>query len=110
MEGKQRYKCRECNKNPTEAKRKEYTKDEKLKMVKAYLNGLGFNAIARVFDVSVSGVTYFIKNLGTKLEELKKKEIREEDVIQLLEADELFTYVKKRTAAKQNKTKSEYGR
>ena len=45
-------------------------------------------------------VFYIIKKFDTKLEELKKKETREEDIIQLLEADELFTYAEKNKPSK----------
>jgi hypothetical protein len=39
---------------------------------------------------------YVIKKLGKQLEELQKKEkITEKEIIEVLETDELFTYVKK---------------
>jgi hypothetical protein len=56
---------------------------------------MGFRAAARVFEVPLSTIYYFIKKLGKKLEELKNTNPSDDQIIQLLEADELFTYVGK---------------
>jgi transposase-like protein len=93
---KQRYKCKECKRTFTNAKRNEYGKEIKLKMIKSYLNGVGFRQISRIFDIPLSAVIYIIKKIALKLEEVKKKEVlKDKDIIEVLEADELFTYVKK---------------
>jgi len=93
---KQRYECKDCGRNPRKTDKREYTRDEKIKILKSYLNGVGFRAIGRIFDISLSGVIYTIKKYGKKLQELKKKEFSEKEVLEVLEADELFTYVKKK--------------
>ena len=92
---KQRYKCKTCGKNGREYKPK-YLNDIKLKIIKSYLNGVGFRQIERIFDVPYQLVVYWIKKLNSKLEELKKSDkITEKEIIEILEADELFTYIKK---------------
>jgi len=93
---KQRYKCKGCGKNFREGVVNTFDIKTKKMVIKSYLNGMGFRAIARVFDIPITTVYYFIKKLGKKLEELKKKEINDKDIIQILEADELFTYVGKK--------------
>ena len=88
--GKQRYKCKNCKKNFKEYKPK-YDRDITVKITKSYLNGMGFRAIERVFNISNTLVLYWIKKLEKRLEELQNKEkITEKEI---LEADELFTYV-----------------
>ena len=69
--------------------------------MKSYLNGVGIRAIGRIFDISNQLISYWIKKCGKKLQELKKKEINDEDIIQILGANELFTFVgKKRKSSK----------
>ncbi len=98
--GYQRYLCRNCNKNfrPRELK---YSREVKLKVMKSYLNGVGIRAIERIFDVSNQLISYWIKKYGKKLEEIKSKEkVEDEIIMQILEADELFTYIKKTKPSK----------
>lgn len=93
--GKQRYKCKDCKKNFREYKPK-YDREITIKIIKSYLNGMGFRAIERVFNIPNTLVLYWIRKLGKKLEDLKNKEkneITEKEIIEILEADELFTYV-----------------
>ncbi len=66
-------------------------------VIKAYLNGFGFRAIGRIENISHVLVFKWIKKLGTKLEKLKGTNPPDQTIIQLLEADELFTYVGKKT-------------
>jgi hypothetical protein len=56
---------------------------------------MGFRHISRIFDIPLTTIFYFIKKLGKKLEDLKNKEkiITDKQIIEILEADELFTYV-----------------
>lgn len=103
MEGKQRYKCKECGRNPTNSKKREYTKDELIKILKGYLNGMGFNAISRMLNISVSGIIHVIKKIGKKLEDIQStKQITDKEIIEILEADELFTYVGRKKKSDKN--------
>lgn len=91
--GKQQIKCKDCKKNFREYKPK-YDKEITIKIIKSYLNGMGFRAIERVFNIPNTLVLYWVKKLGKKLEELQNKEkILDKDIIDILEADELFTFV-----------------
>ena len=101
--GKQRYKCKNCNKKYRDGARAMLSKDLKVKIIKAYLNGTRFRAASRIFDVPLTTVFYFIKKLGQKLEDVKKKEvIQDKDIIYLLEADELFTNLGKKNKSNKN--------
>ena len=73
--GKQRYLCKDCGRNFRQYKPK-YNTETVTKIVKAYLNGLGFRAIGRIFDILRMSVFYIIKKLGTKLEDLRKKRLK----------------------------------
>jgi transposase-like protein len=94
---KQRYKCKECKRTFTNARRNEYGKDVKLKLIKSYINGVGFRQISRIFDIPLSAVIYIIKKVALRLDDIKNKgNITEREIIEILEADELFTYVGKK--------------
>ena len=82
--------CKDCGKNFREYKPK-YNKETVTKIVKAYLNGVGFRAVDGIFDIPRMSVFCIIKKLGTKIEEIKTKEIKDEKIIKILQADELFT-------------------
>ena len=53
-----------------------------------YLEGLGFRSIGRYLKISHVAVYNWIKSYGKKLEELKSDE-----VVQVVEIDELHTYI-----------------
>ena len=104
--GKQRYKCRSCNKTYREGDRREnYTNDQRFKVVRMYLEGVGIRSIERLEDVShqliIQWVRKFSKIIGNKLNAAVLPEDAKE--IQILELDELFSYCQKKL------TKSTYG-
>ena len=91
---KQRYLCKYCNYHFTV---ENIGKPEKLKRdaLILYLEGLGFRSIGRFLKVSHVAVFNWIKIFGTKLDEL-----RSADEIEVVEIDEMHTYIgsKKTTA------------
>ena len=84
---KQRYLCKECKYRFTVEM---IGKPEKLKRdaLILYLEGLGFRSIGRFLKVSHVAVFNWIKDFGTKLDEL-----RSADEIEVVEIDEMHTYV-----------------
>lgn len=84
---KQRYLCKKCKYRFTVEM---LGKPEKLKRdaLILYLEGLGFRSIGRFLKVSHVAVFNWIKNFGAKLEEL-----RSSDNIEVVEIDEMHTYV-----------------
>ena len=84
---RQRYLCKECKYRFTVEM---LGKPEKLKRdaLILYLEGLGFRSIGRFLKVSHVAVFNWIKQFGTKLDEL-----RNADEIEVVEIDEMHTYI-----------------
>ena len=84
---KQRYLCKECKYRFTV---EQIGKSEKVKReaLILYLEGLGFRSIGRFLKVSHVAVFNWIKAFGEKIEEL-----RSSDNIEVVEIDEMRTYI-----------------
>ena len=84
---KQRYLCKECKYRFTV---EQIGKSEKVKReaLILYLEGLGFRSIGRFLKVSHVAVFNWIKAFGEKIEEL-----RSSDNIEVVEIDEMHTYI-----------------
>ena len=91
--GLQRYKCKGCGCNYTKSVKHGYPIKAKREAVKYYLEGIGFRRIERLLGISYATVYYWIKELGQKIEEKHTKEAGKK--VDVLEFDELCTYVKK---------------
>ncbi len=89
VKGKQRYTCKECGYNYT-VEEKSTSKPDSMKRqaLVLYLEGLGFRSIGRFFNVSHVSVYYWIKSFGEKIEE-----IRSDQQIEIVEIDEMHTYI-----------------
>jgi len=93
----QRYKCKECG-SVFRGKASQYSADFKLEAIMMYINSMGIRAIARVKKVHNSVISTWIKQIGKITKDAfaeKLKEVQPKD-INILELDELFTYVKKK--------------
>jgi transposase-like protein len=87
VKSKQRYLCKDCKHHFTV----EYIgKPNSLKRdaLILYLEGLGFRSIGRYLNVSHVSVFNWIKSFGEKLDE-----IRNPDEIEIIEMDEMHTYI-----------------
>ncbi len=94
--GTQRMQCMECKKtfaqNP-----KRIPKSEKYKALLMYLNNVGIRKIALFFGVSAPAVLRWIKNAHKLLSELLENfDPLVSDKADIIELDEIYTYVKKR--------------
>mgnify|MGYP002626344167 FL=1 len=94
--GTQRMICCECGKTfPSEPKR--ISKETKQKALMMYLNNVGIRKIALIFNVSPTSVLRWIKNAHKLLMELIKNfNPLSHDKADIIELDEIYTYVKKR--------------
>ena len=92
---KQRYLCKDCKYRFTVEQRGK-PDDLKRNALILYLEGLGFRSIGRVLAVSHVSVFNWIKSFGENLDSL-----RSSDQIEVVELDEMHTYVgsKKTTVA-----------
>jgi transposase-like protein len=96
MKGAQRYKCKTCGCNYTIDYSIILEKEKKRRFgLSMYLEGLGFHSIGRLLNVSHVTVMNWIKKYGSEL-----STIRSPKPVQVMEMDELHTYVmsKKTTA------------
>ena len=93
--GKQRWKCKDCKKNTLEGKK--YSIEQKKRVIMAYTRGVGIRAIGDIEDIPFQLVFYWIKVIGKRIKEIKGREPRKSDYVEVIEMDELYTYVEKKT-------------
>ena len=85
----QRYKCKDCGNNFSIDYSQVAEKEKKRRFGLAmYLEGLGFHSIGRLLNVSHVTVMNWVKKYGSEL-----SQIRNPKPVQVLELDELHTYV-----------------
>ena len=121
---KQRYYCRNCKRTFREGKDKrlKYTEDFKMETIKWYLENTGIRSIERIMKVPDTTIIRWIKDLGTTVksklhsaaDNIDESNVNKED-IEILEIDEVVTYVKKslktkmETQTKDKETSPSYG-
>jgi len=90
INGRQRYKCKECDFNYTVIL-KSTAKHNSLKKsaLHLYLEGLGFRSIGRILGVSNVSVLNWIRSFGEKVQELQATN----QPIGVVEVDEMHTYI-----------------
>ena len=106
VNGKQRYKCKECGKTYREGDlREKYSVEKKLRVIKWYLEGAGIMSIERMEGVSNPLIIKWIRKFAKILRARLNEAVIEEDArkIEIIELDELFSYCQKKL------TKSMYG-
>jgi transposase-like protein len=104
VRGKQRYLCQTCSKNQISGdSRVKYPDATRQLALAMYLNSMGFRSIGRVLGVSFQIVHSWIKKAGKLVEKKASKLEKKPKEIAILEMDELYTYIKKKSG------KYEYG-
>ena len=104
VRGMQRYICKKCQKNQVYGdNRVKYSDKMRNLAVVMYLNNAGFRAIGRVLNVPFQLVSYWIRKAGKIVEEKLSKQEEKPREIEVLEMDELYTYIQKKN------NKYEYG-
>lgn len=95
----QRYKCKNCSYNYIEGdKRQKYTTQDRLKVLKLYLENCGIRTIERLTGVRNSQISKWILEAADSIkQELRQHQnsINSVEDISILEIDELCTYIKK---------------
>lgn len=106
VQGKQRYKCKDCGKNYREGDlREKYSTETRLRVIKWYLEGAGIMSIERMEGVPNPLIIKWIR----KFAQIVRQRLNEVEVpanakeIQIIELDELFSYCQKKL------TKSTFG-
>ena len=89
LKGVQRFKCKDCGFNFT-VEYKSTAKPIEIKKfgLMLYLEGLGFQSISRLLNVSHVAVIKWIKKYGEQLNELKT-----DKPVKVIELDELHSYI-----------------
>lgn len=99
VHGVQRYKCRDCGINFVEGdRRQKYTLQDHLKVLKLYLENCGIRTIERLTGIRNSQISQWIEKAADSIKgELQKRQnnISSLQDIEILELDELCTYIKK---------------
>lgn len=97
--GKQRYKCKKCGTFFIEGDaRQKYSTADHLKVIKLYLENCGIRTIERLTGIRNSQISKWIENTATYVRSAFEKAQNSLDSIQeieILELDELCTYIKK---------------
>ncbi len=93
--GKQRWKCRDCKKNGLEGKK--YSIEQQKRVIMAYIRGVGIRVIGDIEGIDFQLVFYWIKRIGNRIKAVKGREPRKSDYVEVIEMDDLFTYVGKQT-------------
>jgi transposase-like protein len=60
-----------------------------------YLNNCGFRRIAAILDIPLTTIFSWVKKAGQTVDEMVKNRQEQAEEIEILEMDELFTFVKK---------------
>jgi len=104
---KQIYKCKKCKKvfvlGDGRYNMKKYPLKLREQVIKAYLSRTSIRGLEYTFDIHNSLISKWIKSCGKKLETLQnkiEKYKRSPKNIDILEVDELFTYIKKNLTKK----------
>jgi len=94
--GKQRYKCKDCGTNFRDGdRRKKYSTEFKLKVVKWSLEGAGIRSISRMENVSAPLILKWIKSFSKIVKEKLIQLNNEKEKVEIMEIDELVTWIKK---------------
>ena len=104
VRGLQRYRCNECRKNQVPGDgRVKYSNKIRYLALAMYLNSAGFRSIGRVLKVPFQLVHSWVRKAGEQVEDEASRRISPPKEIAILEMDELYTYIQKKSG------KSEYG-
>ena len=101
IRGTQRYRCSKCRKTFVRGdKRGEQKYEDKTRnmAVRMYLNNCGFRRISAILGVPLTTVFSWIKKAGKIVDEMVQNRDHERETIEILEMDELYTYIKKKSA------------
>ena len=92
----QRYKCRDCLHNFIYGDaRSKYDNETRNLVVRMYLNNCGFRRISHILGIALATCFNWIKNAGRIVDGMIKKRKKQTEDIEILEMDELYTFIKK---------------
>ncbi|MCT4635631.1 MAG: hypothetical protein N4A31_05265 [Rickettsiales bacterium] len=96
VRAQQRYKCQDCLYNFIHGDaRNKYDNKTRNLVVRMYLNNCGFRRIAEILNIPLATCFMWIKKAGRIVDEMVRERKEEAQDIEILEMDELFTFIKK---------------
>ena len=98
VHGMQRYRCKGCGYQYTKSSRRGYPLEVRKRAVALYLEGLGFRAISRLLSVSHVTLQRWIADMAAQIRLIKTQEEQGHHAT-LMEIDEMWHYVGKKTAS-----------
>ncbi|XWN34718.1 MAG: IS1 family transposase [Roseivirga sp.] len=98
--GSQRYKCKKCQRFFSDKPRRFFYQDKK-KALDMYLNNVGIRKIARFMQCSPPLVLKWIKEFSQHVKQQLSQAAQhtEEKIPDIIEMDEIYTFVKKKNIA-----------
>lgn len=100
--GSQRYKCKDCGRNMRQGDRRvRYSHEQKMKVIRMVLEGVGIRSIARLEGVSAPLILHWMREASGLIQAklAQARAVADRGNIQILELDELFSYVQKNKTA-----------
>jgi hypothetical protein len=97
--GLARFKCKGCGCNYTKSSRRGHSLALRKQAISLYLEGLGFRSIERLLGVSHMSVMRWVKDLAHQIQTIKSAQQGESIHATLMELDEMWHYVGKKTAS-----------
>jgi len=91
--------CKDCSRTSRDGdKRVIHSLEKKIKVIRSYLEGVGIRSIERLENISAPMIINLIRTFSKKLQDKLQNQRVSEDIrnIEILEIDELFTYVQKK--------------
>jgi transposase-like protein len=111
VQGVQRYRCKQCGCNFVEGdKRIKYGSHDHLKVIKLYLENCGIRSIERITGIRNSQISKWIENTAAYIRKqlkMSQHQVKTIQDIEIMELDELCTFVKKDQRTEENT--SSYG-
>jgi len=97
--GYQRFVCRSCGRYSTDRQPK-FSAQTKAQAIRMYMNSMGIRAIGRVLNASPAAVLIWIRKEHAALQQrLGQTEPVEAEPPDIIEMDEIYTYVQKNSVA-----------
>ena len=94
--GRQRYQCRACQRYSTDSQPK-FSAQTKAMAIEMYMNSMGIRAIGRVLGASPAAVLKWIRKEHAALQQqLAHATPTDTGIADVIELDELYTYVQKK--------------
>ena len=97
--GHQRYRCRSCGRYSTDSQPR-FSAQTKAMAIEMYMNSMGIRAIGRVLGASPAAVLKWIRKEHLALQhKLAQAAPADTGVADVIEMDEIYTYVQKKPGA-----------